>query len=651
MDEFEEGGETSTRPRLTKDQVDVLESQFQAQPKPNSNVKRHLAGQTKLTLPRVAVSFRLLPLPSKTDLLQNWFQNRRAKAKQQKKQEEFEIKRALGMADGWKSDGSLPSGYSIPLHLNTTDAIAHSDGSRIQMTPSSASAVSGRNSAQDASWASLQRAISAATAAQDQRALEQEREQSFTAMPPPPMPPSEHGVLIQSTSYPSCTPRATSSHWPQTQSEESLSFDFGFAQPEHSYSSDASQSQGSPEATSVPGFAVPADVWSNSLHTPTAPSHPIMHPVDHGPTTFSPTQPVDINQRSTFSPPMVDTTFQLPQYPASRRGSGSDELTSNFGNFAVSTPPIMPSPLRTTSDLESFKRNEGEIDLAARRKRPRPAALGSAALRSRSYGAPPSMSPTLRNGNHSPHPYPVRHVKSMGQNLNIRYGGVRKPSSAQRSPLNIATFAEADAFGELIQSQQNNAESHTGTTPPTPISSDDFLAHQFPIHEDGLYLDQDQHTPHQFYFNGQPLNFNMASPPSTPLKPEFYPAHIQTSIPPLSAPPQYAVFTDHTPPYSAGPTTSSSWQEASFTSAEMYQIPQVMYPTARDFSNGAFPNFSVPPQSKVEATYASTAEETQTEFFIQEFPRQKEEHAHAAQQLPQQKPKNYVFANATPNDF
>jgi hypothetical protein len=57
MDDYEDGVEPSTRPRLTKDQVDVLESQFQAQPKPNSNVKRQLALQTNLSLPRVAVSF------------------------------------------------------------------------------------------------------------------------------------------------------------------------------------------------------------------------------------------------------------------------------------------------------------------------------------------------------------------------------------------------------------------------------------------------------------------------------------------------------------------------------------------------------------------------------------------------------------------
>ena len=60
LDDYEDGGEPSTRPRLTKDQVDVLESHFQAQPKPNSNVKHQLAVQTKLTLPRVAVSLSVL---------------------------------------------------------------------------------------------------------------------------------------------------------------------------------------------------------------------------------------------------------------------------------------------------------------------------------------------------------------------------------------------------------------------------------------------------------------------------------------------------------------------------------------------------------------------------------------------------------------
>ena len=54
-DEFGDPEENSTRPRLTKEQVDRLESQFQANHKPNSQVKRQLALETGLSLPRVAV--------------------------------------------------------------------------------------------------------------------------------------------------------------------------------------------------------------------------------------------------------------------------------------------------------------------------------------------------------------------------------------------------------------------------------------------------------------------------------------------------------------------------------------------------------------------------------------------------------------------
>ena len=62
LDEYKDGWEPPTRPLLTRDQVDMLESQFQIQPKPNTNIKRQLAVQTKLTLPRVAVSLNVSSL-------------------------------------------------------------------------------------------------------------------------------------------------------------------------------------------------------------------------------------------------------------------------------------------------------------------------------------------------------------------------------------------------------------------------------------------------------------------------------------------------------------------------------------------------------------------------------------------------------------
>lgn len=62
--EFEDSSEISTRPRLTRDQVDILEQEFQKNPKPNSMLKRHLAATTNLNLPRVAVSYEdLFSLP------------------------------------------------------------------------------------------------------------------------------------------------------------------------------------------------------------------------------------------------------------------------------------------------------------------------------------------------------------------------------------------------------------------------------------------------------------------------------------------------------------------------------------------------------------------------------------------------------------
>ena len=55
-EDYDDNSEVTTRPRLTKDQVDVLEDEFQKNPKPNSQHKRGLAMVTGLSHNRVAVS-------------------------------------------------------------------------------------------------------------------------------------------------------------------------------------------------------------------------------------------------------------------------------------------------------------------------------------------------------------------------------------------------------------------------------------------------------------------------------------------------------------------------------------------------------------------------------------------------------------------
>ena len=317
----------------------------------------------------------------------------------------------------------------------------------------------------------------------------------------------------------------------------------------------------------------------------------------------------------------------------------------------------MATPVSATPDIDIAKRTEGQVDLAARRKRPRPAALGSAALRSRSYGAP-SMSPTFRYGAQPPTPHVVRHVKSTGQNLNVMYSGIRKTSSAQRSPLNTTTFAEAQAFNRLMTQSAQTAPGHRdAAAPPTPISSDELL-NRVPLIENDFYAGNDQETPNQYLFNRQSLHLSMASPPSTPLKTGFLvQGQVQQMLPPVSVPPQYAMIPDYTPPYSAGPLTGSSWSDAPLTSPEIsvfpsaMHMPQAIYPAAHDFTQRHYQPFMLPPEPKAELILPGNVEQKPTEFFIQEFPRQREEHAHAAQQLAQQKPKSYTFANATPSDF
>jgi hypothetical protein len=54
---------------------------------------------------------------------------------------------------------------------------------------------------------------------------------------------------------------------------------------------------------------------------------------------------------------------------------------------------------------------------------------------------------------------------------------------------------------------------------------------------------------------------------------------------------------------------------------------------------------------KTDMTMDPRDDQKRTEFFITEFPNQQQEHAQVAQQLSQQKPKNYVFANSAPQDY
>ena len=86
------------KPRLAKDEVELLEREFGKNQKPSSSTKRELAEQMGVEVPRINVGCcERAPLakpPCADASRQNWFQNRRAKEKQIKKTAEFEAQQA-----------------------------------------------------------------------------------------------------------------------------------------------------------------------------------------------------------------------------------------------------------------------------------------------------------------------------------------------------------------------------------------------------------------------------------------------------------------------------------------------------------------------------------------------------------------------------
>ena len=486
----------------------------------------------------------------------------------------------------------------------------------------------------EAGWASLQRALEAANAAQvgNSRTQMPFGESARSTMPPPSqplnrasMPMPRQTVASPVSSMPPWSNRQSNTSWAPPQAFVDTGFDFGFSESMDTRSEEPPTFM---QQTPHHDGAVQQSEWQEGLATPTAISH------------------CNADATHVFANP---EDLPLPAYAGSRRGSGADSLTANFDAFALASasPQLMPSmtPLPPSSD---------HLDIAARRKRPRPAALNSSALRSRSYGAMTSLSPSFRSGM-TPPPHAIRQVKSTGHSLNAHFGGIRKPSSAQRSPINLSTFAEADALNHFMTQQAVAAADNTPQATPIMHVSPDGMQD-----DSGSDVSQRIGLATRYQLPGtQHLTLTTTSPPTTPFAAEFMPpGQAHPYMPHLAATQQYATFSDYTPPYSAGPLTNSSWSDAPLTSPDVPNFPPVTYIPSlghtqkADSFSGSYQQFMLPSDNKLDYdAYSAQPEQKKTEFFIQEFPNQKQEHAHVAQQLAQNKPKSYIFANSAPGDY
>ncbi|KAL6239840.1 hypothetical protein BDW75DRAFT_197521 [Aspergillus navahoensis] len=569
--DYEEYAENLSRPRLTKEQVETLEAQFQAHPKPSSNVKRQLAQQTHLSLPRVA----------------NWFQNRRAKAKQQRRQEEYErMQKAKAEAEE-AAKGKSESSDSQKSAVAKDEK--KQDDSKVS-TPKPSKPASGDQKQSDApagskhqptrsesnraaSLASLQRVMNAAAHYQDG--------QGATSM-------GGSGSVSPTTSLPT---DADSAVWSSVNSTNGELLIPGFDNS-HSFSDYRSASDAGASYNSVQ-YALQADMAS------------------------------------------------------ARRGS-SDVLAESFDGIGITTSPSL-SQLGNRTDRPAWKETGKELDLAARRNRPRPAAIGTST--SSSMLSTSTMSPTTRGQGYGT----VKQSKS-AQNLSSRYAGVRKPS-AQRSPLNLSTFAEASVLSSAKTELSTMLQPVTTNSlaPPTPLTPED-LHHLLPNTPtaDGYCLSA-QPTSHLFPTT-QPMQINLASPPATPLGMEMmssFPYH--GMAPPMSAPAQFTSFPDYS---CDGSLQGRNWEATSMPSPEVsfqshchqMNLSSISYEQALEQSHSESGNSGSPfcdadTQAPGDASKA-------TEFHLYEFPDQEEAHRFVAQQLPNQKPKAYTFAdNRTPTNF
>lgn len=137
-----------------------------------------------------------------------------------------------------------------------------------------------------------------------------------------------------------------------------------------------------------------------------------------------------------------------------------DSVACDIDPVTVSGPPEQQPSWRTLAPSGSTP------DLAARRRRPRPAALDQMALHGPSGACPPLTAPSLKGFKLDP-ALPARRRLSMS----ARVQKPRSKSKQQPSPLNVATFAEA----AKLEDELSGASAGSGMTAVSMAASCSML--------------------------------------------------------------------------------------------------------------------------------------------------------------------------------
>lgn len=499
-------------------------------------------------------------------------------------------------------------------------------------------------SAREATFASLQRALNAACAARDRftRRDSKAKKEAVVEEPISPTsmaPPSsaaqtqESNILNSYQDWPEIKDDSTpwaSSHGQDASSFTAVSFP--------------------PDSQAIPEMPTSHSMQSNLDAFPTAQFSQNKNWPENSNDQVS-THNLGTDAGIAYNDIQYSVSSQTPGISVTRRES-SAALNSSLNGIGICNAD---SGLSHSSRVGgSWKEAGKELDLAARRKRPRPAAIGTS--NNRSLAASTSMSslsPTSRMpGSGAGHS--MRHSKST-QSLNSRYAGVRKSSAAQRSPLNF-TFAESGTMTASKANMLRPSVSSTTLAPPTPLTPQDFQ-HFMPTSPTDSYC-LSAHSTTQFFPSSQQAN--IASPPTTPLD-IYTPFSYQSMAPPLSAPAHVTTFPEYVncDPVSM---TARSWAENSSLASPDFPgglpVPgsnALGFDATVDHTGQAFGMGSVSETPSLIYSMADTdlpgapnaGDSKATGFMMHDFSEQ-DAHHFTSPHLPlAQRPRAYSFANNT----
>ncbi|KAI1815481.1 hypothetical protein GGS20DRAFT_576144 [Poronia punctata] len=409
-------GKTESKPRLSKDEVEKLEKVFQENPKPSSSVKAQLADGLGLERPRI----------------NNWFQNRRAKAKQERKQEEYEALRAA------EKSASAPSSPDEDSSSTGTDSSSETCQKRTQPSSAAFPDVSSQisNSVHDEDEEEDDD--------EEEEDCENERERDNPVKVESSVSPREvlgtyHSPLLNDYAQPEAAGFMQDHGSVGFMPSRSMS-DFGLYPLAHDSAmmQDRRASNGQIGLAASSERSLSSQGYSSSHHYTTVPN------TSSGTAFFS---PISSNDSCDMSEGAYEST-------------ASPECHSDPASMVVSPGGV---------SADSFRSPPPPSNIASRRKITGPAELdmNAATCRSRSY----NMAKTTMDGSKRMVSSPVSSMRRISTATGAGAGRIQKSSSGPRSPMFFGRNAEA-----LLQQYHSRSPvgsgtpSYQGAAPPTPMT-------------------------------------------------------------------------------------------------------------------------------------------------------------------------------------